>query len=813
KNRSVVAGIQALELGSAIRHFAHLNIPTSSLLSLKLENLLVKEEAMERKKGQKMADLLSRDFLHYAKYGGEKLSEWKEKGGRQQTLFDQAFEGWDIPLKLDEVDVKPARGAEIHLFAIPFMPQVYHRFFSRLAEVCEVYFYELSPCRMFMADLYSEWEKGRMGDGQYLEGHHPLLANLGRVSREKFKVFEEADLIELYEEEGLTLLQRDLLDDVLEAKGGGEVHQATSRQREVEIIYAEIVPLLAKYKPSDIAIFAPDIHLYAPFIHLIFGSKIPYSMTDLEGHHPLIDMLELDDRRWDVESVFALLPSRFLGIKEWVEEEGVRWGLNEAHRKELLGPQLLEEGGRGTWEEALQKLIRSVAENSVVEFSKVELLAEFWEFLQKLKREKGEMTLGEWTRYFKEFYPDFEGIGDLEGITFPLESVKRHFMKFLKRKNGSYGMHQKEAVHFSSLKLGSVAPYPIVIMMGMNQGEFPRVEVARSLSEIKGEFAPTVNDEDRHALLELLGSVREKWIMTYVETPSPVLELLMRSLDIQPKVHPPFAFHKSYIHHLVSEQTAQAASSYYGKKEAVPFIPEFLKGGGLKQGEVSRIPVPSLIRLMKHPLKFYCHEQLKLYLEEKQVTGGEFTLSHLDKYKMKRNQLNEAVLPHGLYKEIACTGVEEGFIRKIELNPYCQKKIELPDRVVFPSLRVRGVVFEGVFEFEENSEDSIKHFAQNVLMTALGEGEWIKNSDQALEWLVTYYSFAKENMSPLHPNWAEPFLMGDQEKVGKEIESAVASGGFTDPYVELVFKNKKNYSVPMMMDTWETVLAPLREWI
>ncbi|MBP9842157.1 MAG: hypothetical protein KBC64_07025, partial [Simkaniaceae bacterium] len=42
KNRSVVAGIQALELGSAIRHFAHLNIPTSSLLSLKLENLLVK---------------------------------------------------------------------------------------------------------------------------------------------------------------------------------------------------------------------------------------------------------------------------------------------------------------------------------------------------------------------------------------------------------------------------------------------------------------------------------------------------------------------------------------------------------------------------------------------------------------------------------------------------------------------------------------------------------------------------------------------------------------------------------------------------
>ena len=813
KSRTVVTGIQTMELNNAVLHLARLfggkslNIPTASLLSLKLEDLLVKEEGMVRKKAQKMADLLSRDFLHYGKYGGEEFLKWHGEEGWQQSLFNRAFEEWDLPLVLDDLILKKEGSIEIHLFALPFMPPLYRRFFEKLAKLGKVYVYELSFCRMYMADLYSEWEKGRMKDREFLEGHHPVLANLGRMGREKFKVLEEKEVTELYVEEGLTDLQRDLLDDIEEAEGGISVHKATSKLREVEIIYSLIVPLLKTYKPSEIAIFAPDMSEYAALIHFVFGESIPYQITDLERDHPMIKMLELDECRWDVESVFALLPARFRIVKEWIEEEGVRWGLNEPHRKTLLGEGLLEEGGRGTWEGALENLIRSVAETSAIEFSKVELLAEFASFIQKLKREKEEMTLEEWTLYFRGFYPDFEGIGDIKGSLFPLQSVKRHFLKILKRKSGTEGANHVEAIRFSSLKIGSLAPYPVVVVMGLNQGAFPRVEVARSLCEIKGEYAPTVNDEDRHAFLELLGSIRGTCFMTYVESASPILEMLMRSLKVKSTVHPPFAFHHSYADQLVSSQTAKAARAYYGKKTSQPFIPEFLTKSVLKKSELAKVSVGSLIKLMKHPMKLYCNERLRVYLDEKKELGGEFTLSHLDKYKLKRNMLPKATLPHGWYKEIALEMIEEEKIQRIELNRYAKDKVELPDRLIFPALVLDGVVIEGSFDAEP------KGFVEKLLMTHLGIEPVIEGADSGLLWLLEYYRWAKENMSPFHPNWAEPFLLGDQDKVKKEIEAATSSGFFVDPYLELIFRNKAHYSVEVMMETWRDIVAPFQEWL
>lgn len=792
KRWPVVTGLQAMELNNAVLHLARLlggvslNLPSPSLLSLKLEALLVKEEGMPRKKGQKRADLLSRNFLQYGKYGGDEFLKWRKLEGEQQALFNQVFEEDNLYLDLDKVVVKPGMSMELHLFAIPFMPEVYHRFFDKLKGVIKVYFYELLPCKTYMGDLYTE-------------GHHPFLTHFGKILAKKFKALEEKEVIDLYIEGGLTPLQHDLLYDKQETEGGFSVHQATSRLREVEILYAELVPLLKTYPLREIAVFAPDIDLYAPFIHLVFGKTVPYHLTDLEKPHPLIDFLALDEKRWDVESVFSLLPPKFRVVREWIEEEGVRWGLNQAHRKVLLGEELIETEERGTWEGALESLIRSVAETSAIEFSKVELLAEFFAFIQKLKREKEEMTLAEWTAYFQGFYPDFEGIGELGEEKFPLESVKRHFLKALKRKKGTYGTHQIESIRFSSLKLGGGVPYQVICMMGMNQGEFPRGEVPLSLAEVKGEYAPTGNDEDRHSLLELFGAVRDKFIMTYVESPSPALELIMKTLKISQEIHPSFAFHKSYLTYPVSEQVALAARSFYGKKEGAPFVPEFLKKGTLKRGEIKKVSASSLIKLMKHPVKFYFHESLKVYLEEKQSVGGEFTLSYLDKYKMKRNLLPEKVLPHGWYRDIADEGVEEASFRYVELNPYCKEKREFTDRVVLPALHVDGVMIEGMFEVGEEPS-----FVEKALEEGGGE---------VLSWFIEYYRYAKEAMSPLHPLWREPFLLGDQEKVQKEIEASIAAGGFTDPYLERVFKEKSQYSVEVMMERWLPIVSPLQEWL
>ena len=138
----------------------------------------------------------------------------------------------------------------------------------------------------------------------FLEDIHPLLANWGRLGRENFKYYEEADLEERFVENPtgslLSAVKNDILlqrlpkqadreEDSLERESlkmqkspSLSLHQAHSKMQEVEITFSMIRHYLdLGAEPSDFLVVAPDISKYAGLISLL-STDIPYEIHGVD---------------------------------------------------------------------------------------------------------------------------------------------------------------------------------------------------------------------------------------------------------------------------------------------------------------------------------------------------------------------------------------------------------------------------------------------------------------------------------------------------------------------------------------------------
>ncbi len=162
-------------------------------------------------------------------------------------------------------------------------------------------------------------------------------------------------------------------------------------QREVEILHDQLLELLAQppgtgraaLRPRDIVVMVPDIDAFAPHVRAVFGQysrgdarHIPYDVVDLGGRAavPLLAAVEwllgIDRHRVGASEVRDLLDvpavaARF-GLDEadrprlarWIQESGVRWGLNAAQRASLgLGAC----GDANTWEAGMRRMLLGYA--------------------------------------------------------------------------------------------------------------------------------------------------------------------------------------------------------------------------------------------------------------------------------------------------------------------------------------------------------------------------------------------------------------------------------------------------------------------
>lgn len=865
----VVLGLKFLELGSGLQILYHwttgktLLFPPLDLLVLHLESLL---------ENPGLALSLAKEFVRYGKFGGSFLKKWNDP--LQRKLWDTLFEKWNYPYQLLESPLKkPNQTAEIHLFNFPFLPKLYHLFFSKLSKFFPVHYYQFSPCQEFWSDSVTEYEKMRLlkKDPQlslYLEDGNPLLKNFGKMGRETFRVFEEEDFIfhECYEARSpksyLSSIQNDILNYQKTKTDRDEsilLLPSHSKLREVEILYAEFLELSCN--PSDIQIFAPDIAPYAPFIQTVFGkeeSPFDFTIRDLPDHsifQTFYDFLSLNDKRFDVPSLFKLFSSPYFIIlnkkevkefRSWIDKSGVKWGVDGKHRKFLL-PNILDVSENGTWQQAFDHLLNNLLfipekptdwDLPYPDFSESELLGKCISLIQSLRRDLeylqtailsaakwGEHLLILFDRYLaseeEEHTPLQEKLLLLKEIdaTYTFSSIKRYLANGLKENRGTYHANQLESLTFQSLKPGAVLSSKVIALLGMHEGVFPRPHIHSSLNLLGGEgdYYPKAPDEDRYLFLETLIAAKEKIFITYQnigeedgkERPP---SLFVQELDPLVKIHPPFPFHHSYFEErdrVYSKSHYKTACNFYSSQKQPPFIPEFLHPTPLTQSSNSLVePTPEdLRRFAKNPLKFYCNQVLNLYLHYDMDVDEEFLSSPLQKHKLlsRETSFQEADfrghLPLGRFKEVALQNIA---VQQKEIASHTVDE---------------GFLFMGEGKFHELIKIYPLYLLaclenpQPLVAQKNGAAFSLKSDPKkAYEDYLIYYQIALETPSPLEPQFANALLNKDAKAFASRIKNALP-----DPYLRLIFSRADHYDPEAIFNTWapflREVFAPLLEMI
>ncbi|WP_420421681.1 exodeoxyribonuclease V subunit gamma [Simkania sp.] len=473
----VVMGVDFMELGAGIQFLCKLlsgqtlQLPPLDLLTLHLLPLV--QEFHSEKKAYPLAAALAMEFLRYGKFGDEKLIEWAQKEGWQQTLWNRVFSHWDIPSKLLDLPLKkPNQPLEIHLYKFSFLPELYYRFFEKVAAYVPVHIYQFSPCATFWTDTFSEKERiflekkvdAKVRDewNAYLQDRPLLLAHLGKLARQTFRFFEEEDfpLEEHYVSPQSGTLLHQLQHQILHYQAKQTLtqdrsillHPAASKRREVEILFTTLLSL--DFKPSDIRIYAPDISAYAPYISLIFGAKespFPFSISDLprDQESPLLqaflNLLMLQQNRFSKTAVLKFISSppvrQKFRLKEkdveafgtWMEKGGVKWGMDRQHRQLLLsGREMHEQGEAGTWEDTFKPILHSFTtlpkerlawERPLLDFSDAETFGICVSLVRSLEKdltflETASLSLPEWSEKLRLLLNRYFEVDEEELSTF-----------------------------------------------------------------------------------------------------------------------------------------------------------------------------------------------------------------------------------------------------------------------------------------------------------------------------------------------------------------------------------------------------------
>jgi exodeoxyribonuclease V gamma subunit len=247
----------------------------------------------------------------------------------------------------------------------------------------------------------------RVDDDSHLRVGHPLLASLGRDTRELQRLLASTGPTTAASEEGerpgtlLRQLQADMAANALPdqprpldpADRSISVHACHGPARQVEVLREVLVGLLADdptLEPRDMLVMVPDIEAYAPLVSAAFGLGDAVFDKAGEGHpgqhlrvrladraltqtNPLLgvamQLLDLAGGRAEASKVLDLLTlepvRRRFGLSEdhlerinhWVGLAGVRWAFDAEHRAEFALAGIVQ----NTWQFGLDRILAGAA--------------------------------------------------------------------------------------------------------------------------------------------------------------------------------------------------------------------------------------------------------------------------------------------------------------------------------------------------------------------------------------------------------------------------------------------------------------------
>ena len=433
---------------------------------------------------------------------------------------------------------------------------------------------------------------------------HPLLASMGELSRQQQMLMVDLDsapwrIRELAtdsfdedtstaeKEEEPTLLN-ELQCDIhfateperreLPRDNSVRIHSCHSAIREVEVLHDRIRETLEEdpdLAPEDVAVFCPDLDNYAPLIQAVFGltrpgtaGHIPFQIAGRSARRtrPMIDawlkVLDVFESRVSATDILDLLNTEVVRervgldssevekIAEWLDDAGIRWGLDAEHRQseDLPGTDL------NTWEFGLDRLtlgyamppassqiVGDVATLDRVEGLSGATLGRVWSLISRLRQSRERISqdrpVAEWREPLGRIARDFlETDLDDTGYQIVLDSIDKvatlaeagdfetpvSFAVAVREvtrqlDSASAASFRHGGVVFCDLGAMRSLPYKVIALLGMNDGLFPRGDRSVGFDLMRFQLALGDNrprDEDRHLFLEAILAAGDRLIIT-----------------------------------------------------------------------------------------------------------------------------------------------------------------------------------------------------------------------------------------------------------------------------------------------------------
>ncbi len=613
----------------------------------------------------------------------------------------------------------------LSVFGINSMPPLLLSYLEALSRHCDIHLYLLNPVQGYWADLPGKRLLAQLTE---FDGH-PLLVGLGQQGREFQQLlleqvefaFEPSSFEAQAANTVLQHLQNDILANQvpqtsLVADDSISIHACHTRLREVQVLKNQLLATLEKHPQlelRDIVVMAPDIQLYAPFISAIFAD-VQHAIADRSlriSNTPLkilVQFLQLSQGRLGWQSVLDLLEQPLVYsnfglnstdmelIRYWISDTQVRWGRSAAHKQALDLPPL----NQNTWQAALDRLFIGYAVGCDIEFvadvlpyieiegSVTQALGGFNDFLQLLFKAGAELqsakTLADWQallrRYADELlsaasameqqaiYTLLKEMNDVVVIhnqPLTLAVMLAWLDERMEESLSSNGFLRGQLTFCSMLPMRSI-PFQLIALLGMNDGEFPKID--RSLSFDLLSQQPRLGDrsrraDDRYQFLEILLSARLQLIMTYIgqsqrdnsEIPpsvavSELLEVMSKCYGLSDLVirHPLHPFSSRYFNggqpQLFSYQAGDFATAGRLMQDKTPARPWWQGNIVVETGEP--IAIADLFKFYNHPQRYFLKQQLGVQLPQLSLAAEErepFMVDALSLYGIQQNWLAEAL--------------------------------------------------------------------------------------------------------------------------------------------------------------------------
>lgn len=470
---------------------------------------------------------------------------------------------------------------------------------------------------------------------------NPLLAAWGKQGRDYIRLLDAFDVPDAYRDQFVALsggidlftdlgtgsllhqVQQAILDlDPLPADPAQRralppgddslrFHIAHNPQREVEILHDNLLAMFEAAQragrplsPRDVMVMVPDIQTYAPHIQAVFGRippddprYLPCSIADRHGRGsaPLLvaleQLLRLPESRFAASDILDLLDTPALRrrfrlddddlpvLRRWIEDAGIRWGLDGA-QKETFGLPAEEQN---TWRFGLRRMLLGYAVgdgeslDGIAPYAEIggldaALLGPLALLLDRLDHYRLQLdqpaTPAAWSERLRNLLADFfdagrddadtvllqrlhdaleawepacaeAGRGPARGaargakaasahaaksdpapLLLPLAVVREHWLSAVDESRLSQRF-LGGAVSFGTLLPMRAIPFRVVCLLGMNDSDYPRRTQAPDfdLMTSSGRQRPgdrSRREDDRYLFLEALLSARDTLYVSWV---------------------------------------------------------------------------------------------------------------------------------------------------------------------------------------------------------------------------------------------------------------------------------------------------------